>query len=403
MVAAVVTFFIGYRPVKTLSFEDVTFGKEGGEKVIRIETNVSSSAIELTEPETDWIHVVKEGKNLTITAIANPNPERTCTMLLEAYTTFFGERMGTPIKQEVIIRQNSGYATNLNVSSHSFSIDKYGSSKQVNVKTDGVALELVSNKDWIHIKERSQNHDGQFYHNDDYEIVIEKNPTGQRDGKVMVTAAGQPQQEISITQASGLASIISVSPQRIHCENADGLSGGSYYKVDFSTDGTTWKISKPYWVDVEQVINEKGVGYLKVIPGYNDGSFRDGKIIVSSNNGHTKEINVSQEGGPSNLYAATSVWRPGVYSDSKTISINNDSHYPLRVSSDQSWLSASVSGNNVTLKCTSTSSGYQEPRKGTVTVTCRNASCSISVKQDGYKECDKCRGSGKCRGGNALL
>ena len=109
---------------------------------------------------------------------------------------------------------------------------------------------------------------------------------------------------------------------------------------------------------------------------------------------------MSQDGGPSNLYAAQSTWCPGTGYESKTISVNNDSHYPLSVSSSNTdWLTASVSGNNVTLNCKSTKSGYKSPRKGTVTVKCRNATCSIVVKQDGYKDCGKCKGDGKCSGG----
>ena len=406
LVVAIAIFFIGYRPVKTLSADNVTFGKEGGEKIIRIETNVSANEIEITEPEKDWVRVALERKTLTISAEENPNPERTCKMTIKAYSTFFGERTGTELSIEILISQNSGYAINdLNVSSRGFSIGKYGGSEQVNIKTDGVALEVVPAEncsDWISVNMKSQNHDAQFYHDDDYEINVEKNPAGDRTGKVIVSTGGQPSQEIVINQASGLASSISASPLRIHCNDADGLTDGKYYKVDFSTDGTVWSISKPYWIKVEEVVDATGKGYLKVIPEENEGSYRNGTIILSSN-GHSAKIEVSQDGGPSNLYASPSTWYPGTGYDSKTISVNNDSHYPLSVSSsDTDWLTASVSGNNVTLNCKSTKSGYKSPRKGTVTVKCRNATCSIVVKQDGYKDCDKCGGNGKCKGGNAF-
>ena len=404
----ILVFFIGYRPARSLSVENVDFGKEGGEKIIRIETNASADAIELTKPEKDWVKVMLEGKKLNVSVEANPDPDRSCTMVIRAYSTFFGERIGTPCEEEVYIHQNSGYAINtLDVSSHSFSIDKYGDSKQVNIKTDGVALQVApteKSSSWISVNSKSQNHNEQFYHIDDFEINVEKNPGGERTGKVIVSTGGLPSQEIIISQASGLASKkISASPLRIHCNDADGLTDGSYYKVDFSTDGTSWSKSEPDWIEVEEVIGVTGEGYLKVIPTYNDGSYRDGTIYLRSNNGHTTEIEVSQDGGPSNLYASLSTWRSGTGYDSKTISVNNDSHYPLSVSSsDTDWLTASVSGNNVTVNCKSTKSGYKSPRKGTVTVKCRNATCSIVVKQDGYKDCDKCGGNGKCKGGNAF-
>ena len=385
LLLVLVVALFGYKPVRSLQVEDVTFGKEGGEKTIRIETNVSSNAIDLTEPETDWVNVVKIGKKLIISAIANPDPERTCTMLIEAYTTFFGEHIGTPIKQEVIVRQNSGYATNLNVSTHGFSIGKYGSSQQVNVKTDGVALELVSNKDWIHINDRNQNHDGQFYHNDDYEIIIEKNPTGQRDCKVLVTTNGQPQQEITITQASGLANSFSISTHSIGPVSKSGTKEGYCFPVDITTDGTTWEaFTNCRWLSLNKNNDRLEI---EVRPA---DEVRDGEVYVSSNNGHQETISIHQDGDPTSFWFSWPTLTFDTDSDYKDVSFTNNSNQYVDASTNKSWLKASVcSGNIVRISCEANNGS---PKDGVVTIACGNKKAEIAVHQKGwtYSNCSNC-------------
>lgn len=400
LMAALIVFFIGYEPVRYLNIKDVEFGKEGGVQTIRVETNVDKKSIDISSINVDWVTVKRDNYMITFTATANPDPERTCQIKITAYATFFGDRIDSSSKTRImIIKQRSGYAKKLNVDKKSLKVGKYGDTYQINVKTDGVQLALnPSDNNWIKYTPKNQNHDGQWYHDDTYDITIEKNPTGNRTGTIIIQTGGK-QETISITQESGLAKKFDVDTKDIHFANADG---NEYRKVKFDTDGTVWSVTKPDWIKVSDEVfvnNTTRDKYVQISSTYNATGFKQGKVVFHSNNGHTKEIKVSQEGGPSNMYAYTKTWYPGTSSDSKTIKINNDSHYAITASSNRDWITTSVSGDNVIISCTSTRTGYKKPREGTVTVKCRNATCTISVKQDGYEDCDKCGGDGKCKGG----
>jgi len=389
LVVAIATFFIGYRPVKTLSADNVTFGKEGGEKIVRIETNVSANEIEITEPEKDWVRVALERKTLTISAEENPNPERTCKMTIKAYSTFFGERTGTELSIEILISQNSGYAINdLNVSSRGFSIGKYGGSERVNIKTDGVALEVVPAKncsDWISVNVKRQNHDTHFYHDDDYEINVEKNPAGDRTGKVIVSTGGQPSQEIVINQASGLANKFSVSTHSIGPVSKSGTKEGYCYPVDITTDGTTWEAS----TSCRWLILNKNNNCLEIEVRPAD-EVRDGEVYVSSNNGHRETISIHQDGDPTSFYFSRSSLTFDTDSDYEYVSFTNNSNQSVEVSTNKSWLEASVySGNKVRVSC---ESNNNSPQDGVVTLSCGRKKTQIKVHQYGYKRvaCSNC-------------
>ena len=383
VVVAVAVFFIGYRPVKFLTANDVVFGKEGGQQSLRVETNVSRDAISIRCPSDDWITVDLDGYMIGISATPNPDPERSCVIEVRANSTIYGNPIGSPMKQNIVVKQGSGYASNLKLSTKNLNVGKYGETRQVNIKTDGVGLGLSSNAGWIHATPKNQSHDGQYYHDDDYEIVVDKNPGDYRSGTITVSSNGQPSQEIIITQASGLANTFYVSSTSI---NNVGKSGNTFY-VDITTDGTTWDANTNYsWLDLTE-----HNGYLEIKVSSTD-EVRDGYVYVSSNNGHKQTISIHQDGAPTSFYASKSSWTFDTGSDYDYISINNNSNQSMYASADKSWLSASISGGKVRIAC---ERNDNSPRDGTVTVSCGSKTCSIKVHQKGWTTCWQCGGNGQ--------
>ena len=295
---AVAVFFIGYRPVKFLTASDVVFGKEGGQQNLRINTFVSGGrVIDIYVPSSeDWLTADHNSTMINISAIPNPNPERSCVIKIRACSTFFGERIGLAKSKEIIVRQGSGYATNLKVSSKKLDVSQYGDTKRINVKTDGVGLGLSSNASWIHVTPKSQNHDGQYYHDDDYEVGIDENPNGERKGTIIVETGGK-KQEIAVTQASGYASNLYVSSQ--------SLSIGKYgenRQINIKTDGVNLKLSTDDgWIHLTKKNQNRGGQYYhdedyEIAIGVNHTDKRNGTILVETG-GQKREIAVSQVSG----------------------------------------------------------------------------------------------------------
>lgn len=384
VIVAAVVFMIGYKPVKSLSVEDASFAREGGTKELRVSTNVAPSAVRVDKPSADWVTVDYSGKTIRVTAVANPAPERSCKMEVKAYSTFFGGVVGNPKRQTVVIRQGSGYATNLIVSKSSFSVGKYGETQEVNIKTDGVKLSLSSNADWIRWTCYDENHDATNYHDDNYRIVVEKNPAGNRTGKILVETGGQSK-EITITQASGLATNLRVDRTIIGTVDRSGTESGTCYRVMVTTDGTSWNVSTSYsWLDVTQYDNN-----FEIVVRSNPDEVRTGYVYVYSNNGHSETITVNQDGKPSSFSATRSSLTFDTGSDYTYVSLSNNSSMSVNATTDKSWLSAQVLGGDVKVSCTSNSNS---PRDGIVTLKCGDRTSSIKVHQYGYKHdpCPNC-------------
>ncbi len=101
---------LSYKPVWNLEAEDVFFDKEGGTKEIRITTNADQGAIEVNAPQNPWLDVKTQGKRITLNAARNEVPERSCTIDIITYPTFFGEKLySRKVTKTVIVSQESGF------------------------------------------------------------------------------------------------------------------------------------------------------------------------------------------------------------------------------------------------------------------------------------------------------
>lgn len=381
VVAAIIVFFIGYKPAKYINVNDIEFGKEGGEKTIRIETNVNRNAIRIDESHENWVNIQRDGKMLTIIVEENPAPERSCTLSLYAYSTFFKTRMGTYIRKDVIIRQKSGYATNIDISRDAFEAGKYGETYHVTIKTDGVQLSLTPSDSWIKYKKTTGSHDSKYYHIDTYDITIEENSQGYRTGKIDVVSGGKSR-NIVIKQASGLASKFDVDRTYIGIVK----KSGDYYTIGVDTDGVTWDASTNCdWITLSKYSDNK----LGISVSNNYGEIKSGYVYLYSNNGHKKSIKIEQDGSPTSFYASYSKWTFDTDSDYEYISFVNNSNMPVTAKTDKSWLAASVYNNNVRISC---ESNKNPSRNGTVTLCCGDRQTTINIHQKGwtYTDCPSC-------------
>ena len=375
----VIAFFIGYKPVNSLSVSEtnLSFGKWGGQESVHVSTNVSSNAVDVHCSGSGFSVDSDYGHELKVSVEPNEGDSRTGNVKVTAYATLYGMRIGSGESATTILSQESGLASYLHVSQTSISVAKQGDSYQITVNTDGVKLEVSSKEEWINISKES---DG------GYNITVQKNAGDSRQGSIEF-ASGSLRRVVSVSQVSGLASFLSLSKSSISNVEKSGTESGRYYRVNVSTDGVSWDIySSPSWVNITKYDN-----FFEITVDYNSGEVRNGTIYVHSNNDHSESISISQDGNPSSFYVSRSSLTFDSDRDYEYVSVTNNSNQSVSTSTDRGWLSASMSGGSVKISCSSNS---DSPRSGTVTLRCGDKQCSISVRQKGWTSCPSCGGRG---------
>lgn len=384
----IIAFYIGYKPVNNFSVDatNLCFDKWGEHHEINVSTNVSTESIDFNLSGKGF-EIDENGYSCKISASPNEGDTRTGSVKVSAYATWYGMRIGEGKSISVDLSQKSGLATRLDVSISSISSDKWGDKYSFTAKTDGVKLEVVPQKNWI-ISEQSYKQSGEYR----YTISIEKNPGDSREGKIVVKS-GNLRKEIDVTQASGLASKLSLNKSSIKGVDRSGTEEGKCYRVNVTTDGTTWRISsKPDWVKIEKYDN-----FFEIEVTYNYDDIRDGYIYVNSNKNHTASIYISQDGDPTSFYPDYSSRTFDTDGGNKSIYIYNNSRQPISVSTDKDWLSAYMSGDNVRIFC---EDNPNSPRDGMVTLKCGSKKTTISVHQKGWGKCNSCdKGRQSCPNG----
>lgn len=149
----VALFFIGYKPITYFSASSysVTIPKNGDAVCIKVSTD--APRIETSE-NIFWAEISEQGDSITITADRNYDDSRNDSIEIDAYPTFFGERIDF-LKQTITINvtQEDGHASYLNVSSEYVSFAPDGGSRDISVSTDGNEwhVERPSDNYWLHI------------------------------------------------------------------------------------------------------------------------------------------------------------------------------------------------------------------------------------------------------------
>lgn len=369
---------------------DTSFGKRGGDKYLCILTDAIDKNVDYILDESgNWLNVLHNGDTMFISAGPNMEAEKTAYITVNAYSSFFGKRIGC-ISEKVKIEQISGLPTFLKTNKSEVTFDKYGksSSNIITAETDGCDLKISATHQWISVTKDVETDDNNIVAS--IKITADTNVEGGKSGEVIISCNNYVKR-IKVSQESGLATRFELGTYNLIMAE-EGSGEGFIYPVSVYTDGTSWSVkSAPDWLTAYADIEEKR---LEVSVDANTGQIQTGTITLMSNNGDLKDISVSQDGDPTNFGTAKSTIKFGTSSDYEYVTIYNDSRKQLSISEYESWISASViDKNRIKISC---DSNYDDPPKsGTVYVSCGDEQVSITVKQDGWSKCRRCGGDGE--------
>lgn len=404
LLVIVIAFFIGYKPVNSLSVSesDLSFSKWGGLESVHVSTNVPTNAFDVHCSGEGFSIDSDYGHEFKVSAEPNEGDFRTGNVKVTAYATLYGMRIGIGESVSTGLSQESGLAHYMNITESNIHFKKYSSDiRTVFATTDGVNMKVSTDgidDDWLGVSYDISNEGD----NNKAKIVISshKNEGGEKHGTILISCNSHSKR-INISQESGLAKRFDVNKSSMLI--AEEGSGEGYFLAEIYTDGTTWSVKEaPSWLTTEVVLASKegDKGYLKIRIPENTNKIKEGTITLMSNNGDLKEIDIKQWGDPTNFSASRSSIKFGTSKYYENVGISNDSRKPLLVSDDKSWITATArSKSEVRISCSE--NNYGSPRMGTVDVRCGGEHLSITVKQDGWETCSRCDGSGyvDCNGG----
>ena len=394
VITGVIVCFCNYQPVSYLDLSgNGTFNKMGGEAVFSYSTDAALENVRMRKSE-DWVNLSDEGGgNLQVSISKNLGERRTATFTVEAYSTFFGIQYDC-ISKQIDISQASGMPTFLDVNTTEMLFDKYGNCKTSNhfmANTDGCELEIGLGKDslyadtippWFTVSKNIKTDIERISAN--VSVTADVNKYGERFGYITVKA-GNIVKLVKVCQESGLATKFLVETTTLRMAE-EGTGEGMCYPIKVETDGTWWYVDEsPSWLTAYADLNDKR---LEVSAAANTGQRKTGTIILKSNNGDWHEIDVTQDGDPTDFVSERERIRFGAFGGSESIAISNDSNKPLSVVDSESWLTCSATRvNEIYIYC---DENNDFPRDGVVTVRCGGESLRISVEQNGWVDCSKC-------------
>lgn len=283
-------------------------------------------------------------------------------------------------------------ATYLSVSGYDGDISKYGTEIQLIYETDSKRV-AVNGSPMVSKIERQE---------DRIYARIDSNYEDVRKGWLRVTAystmlgfnIGSKSKTIKLTQESGLANWIGVDISNIKV----GKEGGTRL-VTVGTDGTSWSASTSEedskWIHLKENYAE---GTLAIKIDDNPDYVKTGYVYVYDNNSHRADIEIKQNGNPTIFELEANTIISSVSGGTYTIGVNTDNIDDLSVNVYLgNFITAEVNENDVIIRVEENNSS---PQLGAVYVRCGDYKESITVYQQGYKECNRCRGSGTVLCGN---
>ncbi len=391
IITGIILCWSNYHPASYLELTgNGSFDKIGGKTNISYQTDATQDNIKIGEMP-KWIDIVNNGEGiLTASVERNYGDLLNDNITVTVYSSFFGVQYA-PITKEIKFSQESGLPSFLEVNATNISFDKWGNCESCNsftVNTDGCELSVESDATWFTISKDIKDNVRTFSAN--VNITSEENNEGKKTG-IITIRSGNLTKQVEISQESGLATFFKVEKTSLNMKEG-GTEEGMCYTIKVETDGTSWSVQDaPDWLNAYADLTDKR---LEITLGANSGKIKNGTISLVSNNGDICNINVSQDGDPTDFGSYTSSVEFGTSSDYKYVTINNNSNKSLSVNDYESWLSCTViNKNKIKISC---SQNYDDPpRSGNVYVSCGDEQVSIKVKQDGWTICKRCGGDGE--------
>lgn len=159
-------FFIGYKPVSYFYVSDstVTIPKVAGSDTILLRTNAPDIYIDEC---ISWLDVSKEGSSIIIKSDRNTGDLLKGDFSIQAYPTFFGERIGFLGKILTIhVEKQDGHASFLNVNKDEINIYPEGDEESIYVETDGNEWNIDSLSDgWLSVSKDGSHVNIKVYEN----------------------------------------------------------------------------------------------------------------------------------------------------------------------------------------------------------------------------------------------
>ena len=380
-----VTAFIlwmGYDPVSVLQVNNVNINREGGDIEALITTNCEYAGRIEVDESSDWLTCrvdhdwYPEETKIHISATPNEGAARTAVVWVTAPKTLFGNNICEK-ETHFTVHQASGRATYFRVSKNSLCFSKQGGIDSINIVTDGMNTNITPSESWIKVQKTISDE------RITCQVAVDVNNSDSRTGHVAIKA-GMNERVVRVSQESGLATNLYVSRSSIDVERS-----GNTYTIDYHTDGTRVTVNTDCsWLSASISTLDSSI---RITVPYNNGEMREGNVYVTSNNGHYRNIHISQGGSPTSFYASQSHLTFDRDGDSKTTSIKTNSNMTIEARANINWAHLTVSGTDLTIRC---DKNYSSPRDGEVAVTSGNKKITIFLHQKGWGNCRRCGGRG---------
>lgn len=166
-------------------------------------------------------------------------------------------------------------ATYLRIEPCLISSTKAGGWCKIGIDYDGYVWKINHKPDWVSIEESD----------DSFTIDIAPNTTGNnREGSITIQSGKLLAQ--AIIQQYGFTTLINPSETTIHFSKKGGNK-----EITIETDGCSWNIHAPKWIEVTKVSQE----HMNISCDRNDNEYRSGYITLTEDN-VTSSLHVTQAG-----------------------------------------------------------------------------------------------------------
>lgn len=361
IILLIVAGIFAYSNYVTVSYVDVDDNAElnnlGDEISLSVGTDAISSTISAI-PSEDWIDCRVSGNTLYISANTNPRGERSATITIKAYSSFFGNKLSDSKQTTITVSQETGYASHLSVSNDIIYLTANEGKSTVSINTDGIFAVSTAPASWITTSVNGKSLDLEYSEN----LGIARN-------SYLIIKSGTKSLRLNITQAGKSATRLDVDTSDVEFS----ANGGSR-TIEIYTDGECQISTQPEsWAHA--TINGNSIS-LSV--DENPGKKRTDYFVIKSGS-FTERINISQAGKQASFLNPSqtniSVSHSG---GTRTITVSSDGSWEFGTETE-SWIDLSKSGNTITLDI-SRNSGSSD-RSDYFTIKSGNLEKRINISQ----------------------
>ena len=349
-----------YTPVTYLQVEEsLLIPNEGTSVELELSTDAISSSIFASSSE-DWIDCRVSGKTLYISANTNSKKERSASVTITAYSSFFGSELSDRKQETITVSQETGYASHLSASNDDIYLTANGGNTSISINTDGIFAVSTAPASWV-----STSINGKTLN-----LAYSENSGTMRDSYLIISS-GSKSKRINITQAGKSATRLDLSTYSVEF-NANGGSR----TIEIYTDGECKISTQPEsWANA--TISGNSIS-LRV--NENSGTKRSDYFEIKSGS-YEKRINISQAGKTATHLNVSSDNISYSYSGgTRTITVSTDGEWQISTGT-AGWGHTSISGNTITLKVDENTSSSS--RTDYFVIKSGSKEKRINISQDG--------------------